>query len=348
MMSDVPLGCFLSGGLDSSIIAALAIKNNPKLKTFSIGFDHNYFSECNYVDEVAQFIGSNHFKYILTQEDFKKNFSSFLHAIDEPYADSSAFAVYLLSKYVKEDVTVALSGDGADEVFGGYRKHFADFKIRKMKGSKKALLKLTAAGLKSFRSNRSDRWGELNRKVQKLNKGLLLDHQSRYIKWCQFIEEDGREKLLLHNFESIAPSFNDFDWEDLISMANSLEFRTPFLDTKVVDFANSLPASYKIDENGGKRILKDAFKEILPTSVLNRSKKGFEIPIKQRLNDEIDKILNGPLFTNGYLKNQDLFKPEYINNLRLEWNQPNFGDKTYMVWALIVFQYWWNRNHASA
>ena len=163
---------------------------------------------------MAQFIGSNHFKYILTQEDFKKNFSSFLHAIDEPYADSSAFAVYLLSKYVKEDVTVALSGDGADEVFGGYRKYFADFKIRKMKGSKKALLKLTAAGLKSFRSNRSDRWGELNRKVQKLNKGLLLDHQSRYIKWCQFIEEDGREKLLLHNFESIAPSFNDFDWED--------------------------------------------------------------------------------------------------------------------------------------
>ena len=160
---------------------------------------------------MTQFIGSNHFKYILTQEDFQKNFSSFLHAIDEPYADSSAFAVYLLSKYVKEDVTVALSGDGADEVFGGYRKHFADFKIRKMKGSKKALLKLTAAGLKSFRSNRSDRWGELNRKVQKLNKGLLLDHQSRYIKWCQFIEEDGREKLLLHNFESIAPSFNDFE-----------------------------------------------------------------------------------------------------------------------------------------
>ena len=94
--------------------------------------------------------------------------------------------------------------------------------------------------------------------------------------------------------------------------------------------------------------MKDAFKEILPTSVLNRSKKGFEIPIKQRLNDEIGEILNGPLFTNGYLKNRDLFKPEYINNLRLEWNQPNFGDKTYMVWALIVFQYWWNRNHASA
>lgn len=216
---------------------------------------------------------------------------------------------------MKEDVTVALSGDGADEVFGGYRKHFADFKIRKMKGSKKALLTLTAAGLKSFRSNRSDRRGELNRKVQKLNKGLLLDHQSRYIKWCQFIEEDGREKLLLHNFESIAPSFNDFDWEDLMSMANSLEFRTLFLDTKVVDFANSLPASYKIDENGGKRILKDAFKEILQTSVLNRSKKGFEIPIKQWLNDEIDEILNGPLFTNDYLKNQDLFKPEYIKNL---------------------------------
>lgn len=369
MVSDVPLGSFLSGGLDSSIIAALAVKINPKLKTFSIGFDHPYFNESNYADEVAQYIGSDHFKIILTQKDFKSNFSAFLDTIDEPFADSSAFAVYLLSKRVKGEVSVALSGDGADELFGGYRKHFAEFKIRKMSASKKVLLKIAAGGLKPFRSNRSDRWGELNRKVQKLNKGLALDHQSRYIKWCQFIDAGEREKLLLQDFESISNPFTELDWEDLnsvlladqlmvlpndmlkkvdlMSMANSLEVRTPFLDASVVDFANSLPAFYKINENGGKRILKDAFKEMLPESVINRPKKGFEIPIKEWLNDELDAILDGPLFKAEYLENQGLFEPGYIKKIRSEWSQPNFGDKIYMVWALIVFQHWWSRNRTS-
>ncbi|NOQ73999.1 MAG: asparagine synthase (glutamine-hydrolyzing) [Crocinitomix sp.] len=370
MVSDVPLGSFLSGGLDSSIIAALAAQINPKLKTFSIGFDHVYFDESNYASEVAEHIGSDHISVVLTQADFKSNFNSFLNTIDEPFADSSAFAVYLLSKRVKEDVTVALSGDGADELFGGYRKHFADYKIRKMSGSKKGAVKLAAASLKPFRASRSDRFGELNRKVQKLKSGLTMDHKSRYFKWCQFIDPEERQQLLIADYHKIENPYNEFDWEDLnavlladqklvlpndmlkkvdlMSMANSLEVRTPFLDVNVVDFSNSLPAHYKINAKGGKQILKAAFEDLLPASVLNRSKKGFEIPIKEWLNDEIQTILNGPLFTGEFIKNQGLFKHAYILKLQAEWSQPNFGDKIYMVWALIVFQHWWARNTANA
>lgn len=370
MVSDVPLGAFLSGGLDSSIIAALAVKINPKLKTFSVGFDHAYFDETNYANEVSNHIGSEHINLTLNKEDFKLNFQSFLSAIDEPFADSSAFAVYLLSKRVKKDVTVALSGDGADELFGGYRKHFADYKIREMGGVKKSLVKLAASGLKPFRSNRSDRLGELNRKVQKLKDGLALDHQERYFKWCQFIREEDRKALLVSDFKSIENPFTELDWEDLnavlladqklvlpndmlnkvdlMSMAHSLEVRTPFLDRRVVEFANGLPSTYKVNAEGGKQILKDAFRDLLPESVLNRSKKGFEIPIKEWLNDEITTILKGPLFTLEFIQNQSLFNYSYILKLRNEWSDPNFGDKIYMVWALIVFQHWWERNSTSA
>ena len=135
---------------------------------------------------------------------------------------------------------------------------------------------------------------------------------------------------------------------DLMSMAHSLEVRTPFLDRRVVDFANGLPSNYKVNAKGGKQILKDAFRDLLPESVLNRSKKGFEIPIKEWLNDEIATVLNGPLFRSEFIQNQGLFNHSYIKKLQDEWSDPNFGDKIYMVWALIVFQHWWERNSTSA
>lgn len=368
MVSDVPLGCFLSGGLDSSIIAALAIKNNPKLKTFSIGFDHAYFNETSYANEVAKFIGSQHFVYKLTKADFKKNFTDFLNTIDEPFADSSAFAVYLLSLKVKEEVTVALSGDGADELFGGYRKHFAEFQTRNIGATKKAGVKLAAKVLKPFKSNRSDKFGELNRKISKFDKGLRLSPVERYWKWCQFIGEEDRKRLLSRQFQENQYPY-DFpksgEWEDLnsifladqtlvlpndmlkkvdlMSMASALEVRTPFLDHNVVEFANFLPASYKVNSNGGKMILKETFADLLPESVLNRSKKGFEIPIKEWLGGEIEAIFTGSLFSKEYIESQGLFNHDFLMELRKDWGSAHFGDRIYLVWALIVFQHWWDR-----
>lgn len=367
MVADVPLGCFLSGGVDSSIIAALAIKQNPALQTFSISFDHPYFNEATYAQEVAEKIKSNHTVYTLTQRDFKENFSAFLAAIDEPFADSSAFAVYLLAKKVRQNVTVALSGDGADELFGGYRKHKAEFEILRMKNVKKIGIRLAGKVLKSFKNNRSDKFGDFNRKLQKLTLGLKLPPAERYWNWCKFVTDENRKALLHRTY--FMPLKNPVAFDDsatinatlkadqqlvlpndmlkkvdLMSMANALEVRTPFLDHKLVEFANSLPAHYKISTVTGKRILKDTFADLLPESVINRSKKGFEIPIKEWLGTEIENVLKGSLFSADFIKKQGIFNFSFIQTLINEWNKPTFGDRIYIVWELIVFQHWYNRN----
>ncbi|MDA7804211.1 asparagine synthase (glutamine-hydrolyzing) [Crocinitomix sp.] len=369
MIADVPLGSFLSGGLDSSIIAALAIKNNPNLKTFSIGFDAAYFDETNYANEVAQKIGSQHTVYHLTQKDFKENFNDFLDAIDEPFADSSAFAMYLLSKNTSQEVKVVLSGDGADELFGGYRKHQAEFSVRNMSSLKRRGIKFVANALKSYRSSRADRFGDINRRIQKMSSGMMMSPKDRYLFWCQFISAVDRKKLLKANFENLDIPNDDIAWKeedavlladqslvlpndmlkkvDLMSMAHGLEVRTPFLDVKVVEFANQLPMNYKINGKEGKYILREAFKDLLPESVLKRSKKGFEIPLKEWLNDEIGAILKGPFFSEEYLDKQNLFNHEAIAELSEEWESDQFGDRIYLVWSLIVFQHWWNRYYSS-
>lgn len=368
LVSDVPLGCFLSGGVDSSIIAALAKKKKPNLKTFSIGFDHPYFNESDYAEEVAKHIGSDHTTYLLTKEDFKSNFADFLKAIDEPFADSSAFAVYLLSYHTRKNVTVALSGDGADELFGGYRKHMAEWHIQNTGGAKKALIQSASGVLNKFRINRSDKFGDFNRKLNKLSKGLKLSPKQRYWEWCNFIQSKDRKELLLQGFEETNFLYSNNELTDindvlladqklvlpndmlkkvdLMSMRHALEVRTPFLDHEVVELANSFPESYKVDGGNGKRILKEAFSDLLPESIFNRSKKGFEIPIKEWLNEEIETELNKAFFSKDYLKEQGIFKYDKIMELKTSWNDKQFGDRIYAVWALIVFQNWWN-NHVK-
>ena len=365
LIADVPLGCFLSGGVDSSIIAAISAKYKKNIKTYAIGFDHPYFNESGYSETVAKHIGSDHQTYMLTKADFKANFSAFLDAIDEPFADSSAFAVYMLSKKVKQHVTVALSGDGADELFGGYRKHYAEFRLRKMNKTKKRSIKGIALIMRPLKSNRSDRLGELNRKLQKLAIGLKSAEHQRYWGWCQFINLKSRKKLLKYNVTENISTLNGLDWKnlnsilyadqtlvlpndmlkkvDLMSMASSLEVRTPFLDHHLVEYVNSLPVDFKINQKGGKQILKDAFSDHLPAEIFSRSKKGFEIPIYDWLSEEIGEIMNGPLFTAEFVKNQGLFNYEEILKLKNDWGKTNFGDKIYIIWALIVFQHWWNR-----
>jgi len=370
LVSDVALGSFLSGGLDSSIIAALAIQNKPDLKTFSIGFDHPFFDESKYAIELAKHIGSQHFDFKLNQEDFSENFTSFLDTIDEPFADSSAFAMYMLSIKTKEHVTVALSGDGADELAGGYRKHFAEFQTRQFSTIKKIGLKIAASLGRSLPVSRSGKWGDLNRKLQKLARGLNHSPATRYWNWCQFIPSDDRQKLLGKSYLKLVNPFTHHKFDglnevlkadqemvlpndmlkkvDLMSMSQGLEVRTPFLAHDFVELMNSLPETYKLNKEGGKRILRDSFGDLLPRSILDRSKKGFEIPIKEWLNHELENLLNGPLFEKEYIQKQGLFETDYLDLIKAKWNDSDFGDRIYLVWALIVFQSWYSRYYPSA
>jgi asparagine synthase (glutamine-hydrolysing) len=365
LVSDVPLGSFLSGGVDSSVVAAIAAKSKSILNTFSIGFDHEFFNESTYANKVAIHIGSKHHEFVIGKKEFRDNFHDYLNAIDEPFADSSGFAVYLLSEKTKQEVSVALSGDGADELFGGYRKHLAENQIRSSSGLKKGVINIGAGLLKGSGSSRSNRIGDINRKLQKFNKGLKLSNEERYWEWCSFSSDTDVQRLLkpelitstswtgkaIEDINDLLLSDQGFILPndmlkkvDLMSMAHSLEVRTPFLDKNIVEFANSLPESYKLNKQEGKLILKAAFEEDLPKEILYRSKKGFEVPIQDWLSDEIEELFNSEMFSKDYIERQGLFNHNYIALLGKNLKNSDFGDKIYLVWSLLVFQYWWNKH----
>ncbi|MFK8038277.1 MAG: asparagine synthase (glutamine-hydrolyzing) [Crocinitomicaceae bacterium] len=364
LISDVPLGTFLSGGVDSSIVSLIASQNKKGLKTFSIGFDVLYFDESKFATEMAKSISSDHHQIQLTRQDFKQRFASFLDLNHQPFADSSAFAIYLLSEKTKNYVTVSLSGDGADELFGGYRKHEAEFKIRGFSPLRSKLTKWISKMTVTLPQGRHGKWTELNRKIQKLSRGLTLSANERYWEWLKFISNKETKALLRHEYNQTVPHFrvednlnqvlvNDQSFVlpndmlvkvDRMSMAHGLEVRTPFLDHELVDFVNTLPASFKVNKNGRKQILIDAFKDQLPERIYKREKKGFEIPLFNWLKDEISETFESVIFSKPYIEEQGLFKYNYIQTLKNEFGSPTFSDKIYLVWTLIIFQNWWNKN----
>ncbi len=190
LVADVPVGTFLSGGVDSSVISILAKRHKQDLNTFSIGYtDEPFFDETNYANAVAKKIGSNHHVFGLTNSELYDNLNEILDYIDEPFADSSAIAVYMLSKYTKQHVTVALSGDGADEMFSGYNKHMADFKSRHP-GVKESIVKMGYPVWKKLPKSRNSKLTNLNRQLYKFSLGAKLSNKERYWKWASIINEE--------------------------------------------------------------------------------------------------------------------------------------------------------------
>ncbi|MFD1552765.1 asparagine synthase (glutamine-hydrolyzing) [Putridiphycobacter roseus] len=365
MIADVPLGAFLSGGLDSSIVSLISKGFKSDLKTFSVGFDVPFFDESAYASEVANHIQSDHQRLMLGKADFKKEFQNFLNANDQPFADSSAFAVYVLSQFAKQQVDVCLSGDGADELFGGYRKHAAEYRIRNTNKAKALLIKSIAKVGRFFPQGRDGKWHDLNRKFQKFSRGLEQNAAERYASWLKFIPMDAKNKLLITP-KTVAIDFSEFHLDkdlngmlladqsmvlpydmltkvDRMSMRFSLEVRTPFLDHELVNYINSLPAEYKLNKNGRKQILMDAFAADLPPNILKRPKKGFEIPIFDWLKEELDLALKQDCFSATFIKRQNIFNYDYICDLQKKWHLGTVGDGIYLVWTLIVFQNWWQQ-----
>ncbi|MCX6273683.1 MAG: asparagine synthase (glutamine-hydrolyzing) [Bacteroidetes bacterium] len=378
LISDVPLGSFLSGGIDSSVIAALASRHTNHLKTFSIGFkDEPLFDETRYANLVAKKIGSDHTVFSLTTDDLFANLHAALDYIDEPFADSSALNVHILSQHTRRHVTVALSGDGADEMFGGYNKHAAELKIREggMAGSLVGMLQPVWNMLPQSRNSKA---GNKIRQLSKFSQGLKQSKKERYWSWAGYsspldceallkkktltsfdriveysgrkdeilrlIHEDGdMNEVLLADMNLVLP--NDMLMKvDLMSMANSLEVRTPFLDYTVVDFAFSLPEESKLDAHGRKKIVRDAFRNLLPEELYSRSKQGFEVPLLKWFSTELKSMITDDLLSEKFISSQNIFDYPEIKKLldQLYSNSP--GDSVARVWGLIVFQYWWRSN----
>ena len=376
LVADVPLGTFLSGGIDSSIISGIAKKYKDDLHTFSIGYkDEPFFDETGYANLVAKKFNTNHTVFSLTNDDLYEHLFDILDRLDQPFADSSAIPTYILSKKTKDHITVALSGDGADELFSGYNKHSAHLKAMNG-GGLNSILKAVGPLLHYLPKSRNGALSNKIRQAEKFGKGLNYNQKDRYWVWAsiasehkamqllndeinaQIVHEEYNtnkskllepiktendfNELLLADMQLVLP--NDMLRKvDLMSMAHGLEVRVPFLDHHLVDYVFQLPVSSKINAKMRKRILQDAFKDLLPPELYNRPKKGFEVPLLKWFRTSLSSMIKDDLLSDRFIEEQNIFDRKEIRKLKKKLFSMNPGDAHATVWALIVFQWWWKR-----
>ena len=368
LIADVPVACFLSGGIDSSVITALAAQQTPHLNTFSIGFkDAPLYDETPYALAVAKQYNTNHTVFSLTQTDLYQHLDTMLNTLDEPFADSSALAVYILSQHTAKQVKVELSGDGSDELFAGYNKHAAEYQMNNG-GLKAQLVKQLHPLWQALPQRRDTKIGNFIRQLGRFSAAAQLTPAQRYQQWASIGSVDYAQNLLketntkhlldtytahIGNNEPITDVLKadvqlvlEGDMlrkVDLMSMANSLEVRTPFLDYRVVDFAFSLPDAYKINQQMKKRIVQDAFRHLLPPQIYNRPKHGFEVPITRWLQTDLKPLLINHLLHKDFIEAQNIFHYPAIEQLLKRLFSNNPADAAMQVWALLVFQWWWKQ-----
>ncbi len=372
LLSDVPVGTFLSGGLDSSIVSALARRHKPDLRTFSIGYTERFYDETPYAEAVARHIGSEHTTFRLGADDLAARYDELLSALDEPFADQSALPSLLLNAHTRRHVTVALSGDGADEVFGGYRKHQAELRMRSP-GAMERLALLGAPLWRTLPRSRSNPLADKVRQLDRFARSAGLDAEARYLllaAWDEELDAGGLLDPLADEAEFhrrrktiTAPlaahrDLNGLLWADLhtvlpddmlrkvdlTSMAHALEVRTPFLDRRVVELAFALPPGAKFRRGTGKHILREAFGDLLPPVTLSRSKRGFEVPMTT--------LLKGPLANRlEVLRDAERMRaaglsPAGVQGVLQRFHGPSPGSSQATVHALLVYLSWWQRHLA--
>jgi asparagine synthase (glutamine-hydrolysing) len=377
LISDVPLGIFLSGGIDSSAISALAQDQVPgKVKTFSIGFEDPSFDESKYASQVSKFLGTEHFNQQMIPKDLLDIVPKLSDILDEPMADASILPTYLLSKFTRQYVTVALCGDGGDELFAGYPTYLAhkfarqyerffgnlhpavnflgnllpvsdnnisfDFKVKKFLsgiGYPDGIRNSVWLGSFSFQ--------EIGKVVSPgishcFDRIRLVEEISSYEEACPVRDLTTLLQYLdlkLYLQESILVKV------DRASMACSLEVRAPFLDYKLVEFVMGLPSGLKLRGLTPKYILKKAMKNLIPNEVIQRKKKGFGVPIAKWVKGPLKELFR-ELLSPDRIKKEGFLNPEYVASL-LKDHLLNKKDNRKQLWTLLVWELWLNRYHAS-
>lgn len=356
MRSDVPVGSFLSGGIDSTLIVSIAKEFNPNIKTFSVGFARDGFSEVDVAKETADKLKVENISYTITPEEYVENLPKIMWHMDDPLADPACVPLYFVAREARKHVKVALSGEGSDELFGGYNiyREPESLKIfnaipRPIKGLLANVAKALPEGMKgkSF----------LERGTTPL--------RERYIGNAKMFEENEKRELLTHyiennNYQQITDGLYDFvkdyplvnqmqyidihTWlrgdillkADRVTMANSLELRVPFLDKEVFRVASGIPVELKIANGTTKSILREAAKGIIPEHVLDRKKLGFPVPIRHWLKKEL----------NGWAKQliaesetDYLLNKKYVLDL-LDSHCKGNGDYSRKIWTVLMFMLW--------
>ena len=373
-ISDVPLGTFLSGGVDSSVVSyCLADMSDSKIDTFSIGFEKATYDETDKSRVVAKLINSNHHEFVINENDLKHSVDEILLNFDEPFADSSSLPTYLVSNKTKSHVKVALTGDGGDEVFGGYNKYYIGKLNTKYtslvpKGVHKQIHKFVPSLLKRKDDDRGFKY--------KLDKLLnAIDYSDGYYWDIISLGFEGSDinELLSSSYQETnlfdyykkktkianPKSLNDFRTidkhislegdmlvkVDRTSMLNSLECRAPFLNKEIYDYTMSLPEDFLLNKWSKKHILKEAFKTEFPEGFLDKSKQGFGVPVgdwlREGLKNELLSYIEPKL-----LESQNIFNARAITTL-VESHISSKKDSTFKVWAFFCFQKWYVKTFNS-
>jgi asparagine synthase (glutamine-hydrolysing) len=366
LMSDVPLGVFLSGGVDSSVIVATLFEMMPSknIKTFSMGFEEESFDESSYAQKVANIFNTDHHHQKLTSKSMLDILPEVIDKIDEPFADASIIPTYLLSKFTRNYVTVALGGDGGDELFAGYDPFLANYWAEKFKLLPKSvtnkivnpLVNLMPVSEKNmsldFKAKnflkyvyespvfRNQLWlGSFSAKEQKQLLNFSLDYKP--LNLLKVPDNLSKNSSLLWHYQKYYLPEDILTKVDRASMMVSLEARTPFLDVEFAEFANSLSFGLKFKNITRKYIFKKAFENKLPKSILYRNKKGFGIPLTKWIKNDLKKEIEHYL-SYDYIKKQDLFLYDSVSDIFKE-HLNGSKDNRKQVWTLYMFQKWYEK-----
>lgn len=368
MVSDVPVGVFLSGGYDSSVVTAILQKNSvQKIKTFTIGFDVKKWDEAPFAKQIAAHLGTDHHEYYCTTKEAQDIFTRLPDLYDEPFGDSSAIPTTLVSQFARKQVTVSLSADGGDEVFAGYTKYYNQTRIHNyLERSPGALLALTKNVLNT--STKLYPGLKKNHKVERVTEILntykssgLADVYDR-----QFIYKDlvdllpgYDQKIGLYDDIGTVNNENDYmntllarDYRsymvddvltkvDRATMSVALEGREPLLDHRIIEFVSQLPSGLKYNSESSKYLLKKITHKYIPKEMLDRPKAGFTFPMYEWLTTD----LKDHLF--HYINESQFSKHEFLNPSRAMAIRKEFLDgvqgRKISIWLLLMFQMWWNR-----
>jgi asparagine synthase (glutamine-hydrolysing) len=369
LISDVPLGAFLSGGIDSSSIVALMSQVTDNVKTFSIGFEQESYSEADDARIVAEKFNTEHHEKILKPEELMKLLDTVVKNVDEPFGDLSIFPTYLVSKFARRHVTVVLSGDGGDELFAGYDWYLAD-KLHKYYRLVPGQRVIFPRVLKRFKQTPKSK-GFVN-KAKRFTEGALMPSYLRHHRWMTSFDYKARENIysrrreLQNPFEmvralasNVKGNLNKMQYVDIktylpddiltkvdrASMYNSLEARVPFLDHNFVEFAARIPQSLKLKGVERKYILKKAMSKYLPKGILYKGKQGFTMPMKHWLRGELKGFMNEVL-SERKIREIGILNPDYVNKI-IKQHLSKRRDNQRHIWAMMNFHIWY-KNYMQA
>jgi asparagine synthase (glutamine-hydrolysing) len=372
MISDVPLGAFLSGGIDSNVIVGLMARHSAKpVKTFTVLFDDaelSYYDERDEARRVAEKFSTEHHELPI---DLKhpEEMLDLVEYFDQPFGNTTFYLTWLLSRLTREKVTVALSGAGGDELFGGYPRYRAVKAMKALRFMPRVAARAALAALSPLQDSFADR--RLHR-LRALLAGLDRDPARQYLKWVYYLDEERKSKLLRprgdqplpahrilqSHLNRIPESWDDgnrfsyldvetflpdnlLEYSDKMSMAWSLELRVPYLDPRVVELAFRIPFKFKLNGSGSKVILRRAFADLIPPENLRAPKKGFNVPLGNWMRTKLDRYFD-ELLPRDYVRREGVFDHDYIAHLREEHRRGR-RDNGYELFAILIFDAWYRK-----